>query len=555
METLNTAVLMILGIGVFGGIVGASIFQRLHIPQVVGYIAMGLLVGNMGLNIVTPEDVKNLQVLNLFALGIIGFLVGGELELGLLRKKGKQLLLILLFEGLGAFFIVGIPITLLVYFFSENLPTALAAGIVFGAIASATDPASTLNVLWEYRSRGVLTTTLIAIVALDDALAMTLYGIGTTVARLLTGESASMLHEVLKTSAELGGAILLGVTSGFLLRYMIRWLKQLEQAFATTIGAILIIIGIAATLGMDVILAAMTLGVTLRNIAPRQSKELFSTVRSFATPIYVIFFVLVGARLELTEMPGWVWGIVALYLIGRSIGKVAGAYAGGRIADAEPAVRNNVGMGLFAQGGIAVGLSIMAAHHLEGVVIADGMLLSDVIIFGVTASTIVLQITGPPLIKLASKRAGELGRDVTEEDVISSWTAADAMISGIDPIPLDLPLTEVFRNFAENDHLVYPVVDREGALKGVISLDELKGVLATQDTWDWVLAADVMAPARDKVSPETPLEDALEHMRLHEIEEMPVVADGAESRPVGILDRRGARIRINEELVRRRQTA
>jgi len=553
MESLNTGILLILGIGVFGGIIGASIFQRLHIPQVVGYIAMGLLISDVGIGLVGQEAIQDLESLNLFALGIIGFLVGGELHFDIFRKQGKQLLSILVFEGVGAFVIVGIPVSLVLYLVTEDAAVAAAGGIVFGAIASATDPASTLNVLWEYRSRGVLTTTLIAIVALDDALAMTLYGIGTTAAQVLTGESGDIGGQILRTVTELAGAVLLGAISGFLLYLLVKWLKRKEKNFAITVGVILLVIGLSAMLELDVILASMTLGVTLVNVAPRRSKEMFEAIRSFAEPIYVIFFVLVGARLNVSAMPGWLWGIVAIYVAGRSVGKIGGAYLGGRLTHAEPAVYKYAGMGLFAQGGIAVGLSIMAAHHLDGIFVNDSLSLGDMIVFGVTASTLVLQVTGPPLIKLASRLSGEIGKDVTEEDVIESWTVSDAMIENVSPITQGTPLTHVFQIFAAEDHVMFPVVDGTGKLKGVITLDDLKGIMTHQDTWDWVLATDVMGPVKDKVTDVTPLQDALDYMRECGVEEMPVVAAGDEDKVLGVLDQRLVRIRVSGEIAKRRQ--
>jgi Kef-type K+ transport system membrane component KefB len=551
MNSENTGILILLGMGVFGGLLGASLFQRLRIPQVVGYIAIGLLIGEVGFGFVNAEAVNRLETLNLFALGIIGFLVGGELQFEIFKKQGKQLFAILIFEGVGAFFIVGIPITLIMFTMLDSWPTALATGIVFGAIASATDPASTLNVLWEYRSRGTLTTTLIAIVALDDALAMTLYGIGTTLAQILTGSSASVTEEMLHTGMELGGAIVLGASAGFVLNLLVKWFHP-EKLFVGAIGLILLVIGISSILEWDVILAAMTLGLALVNLAPRRSKEIFSTVRSFAEPIYVIFFVLVGARLNISVMPGWLWGIVAVYVAGRSFGKIAGAWMGGHLTGADPVIKNYAGMGLFAQGGIAVGLSIMAAHHLGDVAVTDTLSLGDMIIFGVTASTLVLQVTGPPLIKLASKLSGEIGRDVTEEDVIQSWTVAEAMNTEIPPITQGTPLSHVFQIFSVNDHTLYPVVGSDNELKGILSLNGLRAIMLDQETWDWVLAADVMATAKDIVTPDTPLEKALSILKISESEEIPVVDKDGKS--LGILDQRVARIRVNEELVIRRES-
>jgi Kef-type K+ transport system membrane component KefB len=552
MEFLSTGVLTILGIGVFGGIIGAQLFQRLHVPQVVGYIMMGLLIGDIGFGIVDQEAINGFESLNIFALGIIGFLVGGELHLDIFKNQGKQLFAILFCEGILATLLVGVPVTALMYVLTDDFTVALAAGIVFGAIASATDPASTLNVLWEYRSRGVVTTTLIAIVALDDALAMTLYGMGTTAAQILTGNSASFTKELLGTLFELGGAVGMGILAGVVLRFMMRWVTTPDKIYSSAIGLILLIIGIATALEMDVILAAMSLGVTLINLTPKRSKPVFATVRSFAAPIYVIFFVLVGARLNISAMPPWLWGVVAIYVLGRSTGKIVGAYVGARMTGAPKTVQRYTGMGLFAQGGIAVGLSIMAAHHLGDVRVNESLSLGDMIIFGVTASTFVLQITGPPLIKLASKLSGEIGRDVAEEDVIKTWTVSDAMKTTVPPITQGTPLTHVFQIFSVHDHTMYPVVGSNDELKGVLSLEGMKGIMISPDTWDWVLAADVMSEVTDTVTSELSLESAMELMQDNNADEVPVVDES--DKIVGMLDRRTIRILVNEEVIRRRES-
>jgi CBS domain-containing protein len=333
---------------------------------------------------------------------------------------------------------------------------------------------------------------------------------------------------------------------------MARWINSPEKLFTSAIGLILLIIGIASAFEMDVILASMSLGVTLINTAPKRSKQIFTTVRSFADPIYVIFFVLVGARLNISAMPPWLWGVVAVYVVGRSVGKIAGAFVGARMAGAPPAVQKYTGLGLFAQGGIAVGLSIMAAHHLDGVQVTESLSLGDMIIFGVTASTFVLQITGPPLIKLASKLAGEIGRDVTEEDVIETWAVTDVMKTTVPPITQGTPLTHVFQIFSNHDYTMYPVVGSEDELKGVLSLEGMKGIMISPDTWDWVLAADVMSETNGTVAADMRLDKALEFMRDHGVEEVPVVDES--NRIVGMLDRRTIRIRVNEEVIRRRES-
>lgn len=551
MGTIDFGVLFVIGIGVFGGILGASLFQHFRIPQVVGYIAIGVLIGRSGIGVVGEDDIASLQLFNLFALGLIGFMVGGELRLETLRRYKNQFISILLGEGLGAFFLTGILTGGLVWFLTRDGAIALAVGIVFGAIASATDPASTIDVLWEYRARGALTTTLIAIVALDDALAMTLYGLGVSSAELLTGGTISLGEVAVKIGIELFGAVVLGFLLGLLLNFIFRWMRQKEKTLGTALGAILMTIGIAVATDMDIILATMALGVTLTNLAPRRSRELFSLVHSFSSPIYVIFFVLVGARLDISRMPFWLWGIAGVYVIGRSLGKMSGAYWGARLMNAPPEVRRYGGLGLFAQGGIAVGLSIMASQHLGAIPFSSGMTLGDMVIFTITATTLIVQILGPALVRLAVKKANEIGRNVTEEDVLAQWTVKDLMDKETCLIREGEPLTGIIRVFSEHADTSYPVVEDGNRIVGLITLERIQNVLASQDTWKWLVASDVMIPVKERVTESTSLKDALELMEQLKFEQIPVVSGDGADRAVGIIDRHKLKKLVSEEVFRR----
>ncbi|MFC1490082.1 cation:proton antiporter [Candidatus Latescibacterota bacterium] len=553
MEGINLGVLFILGVVVFGGILGAWLFQKLHIPQVVGYIAIGLLLGESGLNVVTQQDVVSLGTFNLFALGIIGFLVGGELKTKTFRKYARQFTAILFCEGIGAFLIVGILSTLVFIAVTNNIMISLAAGIVFGAIASATDPASTIDVLWEYRAKGILTTSITAIVALDDALAMTLYGLGMSMAQILTSSSGSILHEMGKISIELFGAVILGFLFGLLLKFLMRWIYQPEKSLALAIGILLLLISISVYTGFDVILAAMSLGFTLVNLAPRLSRDLFKVVRVFSAPIYVLFFVLIGARLAVTQMPLWLWGVVAVYVIGRSVGKIAGAWLGGSLSGSETIVRNYLGMGLIAQGGVAVGLSITASQHLSGINLTETLSLGDAIIYGITATTLIAQITGPALVKLAVKLAKETGRNVTEEDVIDSMVVENAMDKDVIHIPENMKLTDVVQIFTENDSLFYPVVDMNGALIGTLSLSGLKTLLADQESWKWLIVSDILEPLEEKTTPSVPLRIILNHMHKLKIDQVPVVDEKDNNIPIGMLDISKINKRVGKRLITMRQ--
>ncbi|MDH3346054.1 MAG: cation:proton antiporter [Kiritimatiellaceae bacterium] len=547
--------LTIIGLCIFLGALGAWLFQKMHVPQVVGYIVIGVIIGESGFQLVDHADIIALRPFNLFALGLIGFLVGGELHGSIFKKYGKQFTAILLGEGLGAFVLVGIASTLIVQMVCHDWVISLAAGMVFGAIASATDPASTIDVLWEYRTAGVLSTAIVAIVALDDALAMTLYGIGTSTAQMLTSGEAGLGHELMKVGVELFGAVFVGLIAGFVLNLILRFLPQKERRLGLALGVILLTISAAVIFKMDVILATMSIGTLLTNIAPRRSKELFEIVRSFSAPIYILFFVLVGARLGIRDMPPWLWILVVVYVLMRSLGKWLGSYWGGRLSKAEPVVSKYMGFSLFAQGGVAVGLSIMASQHLNEIAVTETMSLGDMIVFTVTATTLIVQLIGPACTRYAVRAAKEVDKNITEEDVIAELTVGDVMNPDVKPLPESLPLTVVLQRFTDEDSLVYPVASMEGKIIGILTFESLKELLGNADSWQWLVAGDVMEPVDEKTTQLANLADILDDMNRMQVEALPVTrGDGTDS-AVGVLDIRYARRRIREELIRRTSVA
>ncbi len=524
MESLrfDYGILFILGVGVFGGVVGAYVFQKLRIPQVVGYIVIGLLIGRTGLGLVGADAVHTFKPFNLFALGIIGFLVGGELKIETFRKYARQFIGILLGEGGGAFVVVGVLWTLIAWYFLGDFRHALAVGVVFGAIASATDPASTIDVLWEYRAAGILTTTIIAIVALDDALAMMLYGLGTSAAQLLTSGHASIGGQIVEVSVDILGSLLVGSVCALIMDYILRRIRSEEKELTFTIGLLLLLISVAIAFSMDVILASMAMGFVLVNVSGKYTEKLFEIVRHFSGPIYVMFFVLVGARIQVHNMPLWVWMGVGAYVVGRSLGKMVGAYLTAISTGAEAAVRRYLGLGLFAQGGVAIGLSIMATHYLGALRIAGGLPLDEVVITVVTTTTLVLQIIGPPAVKLAVSLAGETGKKVTREDIVGISSVGDVMRKDVVALKESDPLRKALQVFASEGGRVYPVVNSEGKIVGILSLDNLREVLTDPSSWEWLIVADAMSPVQVLLTPAQPLEEAIGVLRVHGLDHVPV---------------------------------
>jgi Kef-type K+ transport system membrane component KefB/predicted transcriptional regulator len=546
MVEIHLSVLVLLGLGVLGGALGAWFFQKIKVPQVVGYIAFGLLIGKSGFGLLRTEDIENFGSFTWFALGIIGFLVGGELKFDTFRQYGKQFIQILLWEGISAFLIVSACTFGVVFWLSGSVPISLAAGMVLGAIASATDPASTVDVLWEYRARGVLTTTIIAIVALDDALAMTLYGVATSCAEMFLGQGNNIVHHLLKVLLELGGSVAFGLVSGGVMVLLLRYVHQKkERMLAIAIGMLLLIIGACGVIKLDVILVTMSMGMVLINRTPHRSEKLFSLIRSFSGPVYVMFFVLVGARLALGNMPGWLWLIVVLYVAGRSVGKILGCRMGARLSGAAEVVQKYSGVGILAQGGVAIGLSIMASHHLDHIQITDTMSLGEMIVSAVTATTFIVQIIGPAMVKLSIRLAGENDHNITEEDMMEKLTVAQAAIDHIEPLQLTDRMASVVQRFSLGDCLAYPVINAEKKLVGIMTLSHLKDILLDSDCWEWMVVQDILVPGTEVIDGTASLKKAMRVLEETGAEQLVVV--DADEVPVGMLDARQIRKVVERE--------
>lgn len=544
-EEIN--IILLIGIAVFGGTVGARLFQRLSIPRIVGYVAMGILLGPV-LGILSQKTIEDLEPFNLFALGIIGFLIGGELKRDIFVKFGRQVIAILLFEGLVAFLLVGSLSFGIMLAFSD-WKTALAVAVVFGAICAATDPASTMGVLWEYKARGPLTAMLTAIVALDDALALTLYAICVSIAGVIIGHGeVGLAGALLSALYEITGSVIVGVLAGFLLNWILKRTNEPERMLVFSISSALLITGVAITRELDVIISTMALGVTLVNVGSRKVISSFDLVRRFASPIYVLFFVLVGARLTVSGLNTQVLLLVGAYIAGSVIGKTSGAWFGAVHSGAVPTIRRYLGFCLYQQGTIAIALLLMASSRFEGQV-------RETMLAVIIAGVFVLQLAGPFFVRIGTRKAGEAGLNISEDDLIQTYTVADVMNREVPIISSGSLIQEVLSLVSTTDGFYYPVVDREENLIGAITLDGIKRTFATQELNDWLVALDIVEPLVGTVTPEIALSDAIEKTRELDAEQLPVVAAEDGNHYVGILDRRSVHRRLSAEVLEKQKEA
>ncbi|KPK97120.1 MAG: hypothetical protein AMJ95_10760 [Omnitrophica WOR_2 bacterium SM23_72] len=523
-------ILFLLGLALFGGTIGGRIFQKLRIPQVVGYMAIGILIGESGLKIVNHEIVKTLQPFSYFALGLIGFMIGGELKKDVLVKYGKQFIYILLFEGLTAFIAVSVLVGVIGTLLFKDWRMSWSLGLLLGAISSATAPAATTEVLREYKTKGPLTRTVLGIVAMDDGLALLLFAVAFSIAGSLSGNrQAGALRTFIHPLYEIGLSIVIGIFSGVILNYFLKKYSEKERILVFSVGAVLLVCGFALAINADMLLAVMTLGIITTNVIPQRSKETFRLLAGFTPPIYVLFFVLVGAELNISYMTLPILLLLFVYLIGRSAGKMLGATFGARISGAEESVSRYLPLCLFSQAGVAIGLSILASNNFPGMI-------GNSIVIIITSTVFVLELIGPPFVKFAVTKAGEVGLNITQEDYLQKTRVKEVMDRNPPLIKDNMPLDEILSLFSQTANLYYPVVTRDKKLSGIISVDNIKNILMEKEIGDLILAADLKEPVTATVSEDTMLSQAQKILDNRQLEFLPVVTPTNEI--VGFIERR-----------------
>ncbi len=545
---LHLNMLLLLGLALFGGSIGGRLFEKLKIPQVVGYIIIGVFIGQSGLKLVNVDTITKLQLFNYFALGLIGFMVGGELKREMFKKYGKQLIYILLCEGITPFLLVTVFMGIACTFIFKDWAFAWSLSMLMGAIASATDPASTINVFNEYKTRGPLTTTAVGIVALDDGLALFLFVTASAVAGRLVGNGTGngLMHALIQPLYEIIGAVALGVVSGTILIKIIRRYVEAARILAFAIGMVLLVSGISIATHVDLLLATMTLGIIVVNFAPRKSKEVFKLVEGFTPPIYVLFFVLVGAKLDLTHLTFPILFLVLIYLFGTMCGKIIGSRIGAQISKAGRTVKKYLPFCLFPQAGIAIGLSILAAQYFPGEI-------GNTLVIIITTTTFILQIIGPPLTKYGVKKAGEVGLNITEEDIIIKSKAQDIMDKNPPLIYENMILRDILNVFGASNNLYYPVVDKDKKIRGIVTVDNIKRSLMTTDLGPLVLANDLMDTEFKFASAGAPMTEIKDIFDRYSLDYLPVVDENKNL--LGFIEKRGLDRFISTRLIELRKQA
>ncbi|MDD3920509.1 MAG: cation:proton antiporter [Eubacteriales bacterium] len=373
------------------GLLLTRVVKLVHLPNVTGYLIAGLLIGPYCLNLIPVEGVEDLSIITTVALGFIAFSIGGEFKFSHIKKLGVSCIVITLFQALMATALVDVALWLAGF----PLPVCL----TLGAVATATAPAATLMVVRQYHAKGELTNTLLPVVAMDDAVGLMVFSISIAISTSLSSNVAPTVNTILfQPLLEIVLSLLAGVLLGGLLALSMRFFHSRANRLSLTVCAVFFGVFLAEQFSLSALLLNMATGAALMNLRADASK-MMDGADSWTPPLFMLFFVLSGADLNITVLPT-VGLLGVIYLIARSLGKYFGAYIGSVVTKASPNIRKYLGITLLPQAGVAIGMATLAVQTLP----EYGASIQAVVL----CATLVYELVGPVLTKLALTKAGDI---------------------------------------------------------------------------------------------------------------------------------------------------
>ena len=420
METLLS-----IAIALCAGLLVSRFVKPLKLPAVTGYLIAGILIGPyclgrlgvQGLGFPTTGDVKTLSLFNDVALGFIAFAIGNEFRLSQLRHTGKQATVIGIFQAVTATLVVDVVLIGLHYFVLGDA-MSIADAIVLGAIATATAPAATLMVVRQYKAKGELTDLLLPIVALDDAVGLIVFAVSFGIAKAINCGNYDMVSILVEPLLEIVFSVLLGFVMGGVFSAAEKYFKSNSKRLSLSITFVILTVALSmmkfevggVKIGFSSLLVCMMLGTVFCNVCDF-SAEIMDKTDRWTAPLYILFFVLSGAELELDVFSNLSVIVVGLvYIFARAFGKWMGASISSKCMKCSPSVQKWLGITLLPQAGVALGMSVTVAQTLG----ADGELIRNIVLFGV----LIYELIGPAMTRIALIHSGDI--QPKNEDVVSA---------------------------------------------------------------------------------------------------------------------------------------
>ena len=414
--------LISMAIAMFAGLLMTRALKPLKLPEVTAYLIAGVLIGpfvlgRLGVSYegskiwfgISKEMVEGngLKLITTVALGFIAFSIGNEFRLSELKKIGKPAMVIGILQAVATTALVDIVLVIIHFIVPDKL--SISSAIVLGAIASATAPAATLMVVRQYHAKGELTSLLLPIVALDDAVGLIIFAVSNGVGQALEpGGTLSIVTILANPVIEIVLSLVTGAALGAGFAYITKLFKSRKNNVMLAIAFVVVAVGISsvehtfandAKIGFSSLLVCMMMGTIYCNMC-KTSEETMESTDNWTPIVFLLFFVVSGAELDLTVFKdGIIILIGIIYILVRCAGKYLGTYGSCALMKCSKKARNFLGITLFPQAGVALGMCAIAAQTLQ-----DGALIKSIVLFAV----LVYEIVGPMLTKMALTASGDI---------------------------------------------------------------------------------------------------------------------------------------------------
>ncbi len=412
--------LLSIGLAMFAGLFLTRLTTRLRLPDVTSYLVAGLLIGPLGLGALgvpglgfsSFDYVESMGLICDVALGFIAFSIGNEFRLTALKTIGRQATVISIFQALSATLLVDVALLIFHFFLGDQLPVSTC--LILGAIATATAPAATVMVINQYKAKGPLTSILLPIVALDDAVGLIVFAISTGIAKGLSFGTVNLASILINPLLEIIASLAMGAGMGWLFSQVEKFYHSRSKRLSLAVAVVFVCAAISKVtislpdgveIGFSSLLVCMMCGTVFCNLCDFSEEIMYRTER-WTAPVYVLFFVLSGAELDLRVFQSLaVVSVGLLYIVARSAGKILGAGISSRFMGCQESVCKYLGITLLPQAGVALGMSVTVAADFG----AEGAIMRNIVLF----SVLVYELVGPLLTKMALTKAGEITPNAT----------------------------------------------------------------------------------------------------------------------------------------------
>ena len=423
--------ILCIALALFVGLLSSRLMKFLRLPNVTGYLISGIIfgpyvlgqyIGGWNSDPASGTSIQAISWISEIALGFIAFTIGCSFKAESLKAVGKRVVIITIFEALGGALITIGGLLIAYIFLKDSLNLSIV--LTLGAIACATAPAATLMVIKQYRAHGPVVDTLIPVVAFDDAVALIAFSVLFSISKsMAAATNLSIMGVLVVPLIEIVVSLVLGAALGFIVSFGCRFFKSRANRMILVIASVLVVVGLsmlATSLGWKLfgedfsfssLLSCMMIGAIFINFRKDASRTI-ERIDQFTPPLYMLFFVISGANLNITifaSNDALLVVIVALiYIFARCIGKYSGAFVSSRITNSQPTIQKYLGFTLFPQAGVAIGLATNASQSLARAGLEKE---SSLILAVILTATIVYELVGPLITKIALSRAGEISKE------------------------------------------------------------------------------------------------------------------------------------------------